>query len=155
MHFKIRVPIEASKQEVWNAIADIENADKRISGIDEIEVLNKPEQGLVGFKWKETRTMFGKTATETMWVTEAVENDHYDVEAQSHGSIYKTRMFVTDESGKTELGWDFNAEPQTLGAKILSATMGFMFKGATEKALTKDLEDIKAYVEGGGDASAR
>ena len=147
MQFKMRVPVNASKEEVWNAITDFDTVADRISGIEEIEILNKPPDGLVGLKWKETRTMFGKTATETMWITDAVENDHYDVEARSHGSIYRSRMYITDESGKTELGWDFDAEPQTIGAKILSATMGFMFKGATEKALAQDLADIKASLE--------
>ena len=66
MQFKMRVPVKASKQEVWKSITDFETAADRISGIDEIEILNKPAEGLVGLKWKETRTMFGKTATETM-----------------------------------------------------------------------------------------
>lgn len=147
MHIEIQVPVRAPIQNVWQQITDIENAAKTISGIDEIEILNKPPDGLVGLKWKETRTMMGKQAAEIIWVKEAVENDYYLTEAQSHGSIYKGKVQVSEENGATTLSMIFDAEPQTFGAKLLSAMMGFMFKGATEKALLKDLEDVKAAVE--------
>jgi len=42
-----------------------------------IEVLEKPDAGFVGFKWKETRKMFGKEATEIMWITDSVENEYF------------------------------------------------------------------------------
>lgn len=151
MHVIMRVPVKAPRQDVWRVITDIENAQKTITGIEKIEVLDKPSQGIVGLKWRETRTLFGKTATETMWITDAVEDHYYDVEAHSHGSVYRSKMHLSDQGGVTELGMDFDAEPQTLTAKILAVTMGFMFKGATKKALLQDLNDIKAAVETGRD----
>jgi len=42
---------------------------------------------------------------------------------------------------------ELGAEPQTIAAKVLSATVGRMFVGATRKALLKDLQSIKASVE--------
>ncbi len=65
MHMNVEVPVEASKQEIWRLITDIENAPSRISGIEELEVLESPADGLVGLKWRETRQFGGKTATET------------------------------------------------------------------------------------------
>lgn len=147
MRIAIQVPVEASIQNVWKKVTDIENAAETISGIDDVKILEKPPEGLVGLKWTETRTMMGKQATETIRVTEAVENDYYLTEAQSHGSIYKGRIQVSEKDGSTSLSMVFDAEPQTLGAKVLSATMGFMFKGVTEKALLQDLKDVKAAVE--------
>jgi hypothetical protein len=44
-------------------MTDIENASKIISGIDKIEVVEKPTHGLVGLRWRETRMLFGKPAT--------------------------------------------------------------------------------------------
>ena len=151
MRIEATVSVDAPKHSVWQKITDIEHAAQTISGIESVEILNKPADGLVGLKWKETRTMFGKQATETMWITDAIEDDYYLTEAQSHGSIYRAKVQVADEDGKTRLSMDFDAEPQTVGAKILSATMGFMFKGATQKALLKDLEDVKAAVETASD----
>ena len=147
MHISSKISVNAPKQDVWRVITDIENATNTISAIENIEILNKPSDGIVGLKWSETRIMFGKSATETMWITDAVEDDFYATEAQSHGAVYRSKMYVADQDGATELGFEFNAEPQTFGAKFLSATMGFLFKGATEKAMHQDLVDIKAKVE--------
>ncbi len=148
MHLNVEVPIEASKHEIWKLITDIEQAPSRISGIEDVEVLESPADGLVGLKWRETRKFGGKTATETMWVTEAVEDSHYRTEAQSHGSVYRSRMYLSDGDEGTRLGMDFDCEPQTFGAKFMWLALGFMFRGATRKALLQDLNDIKAAAEG-------
>jgi hypothetical protein len=63
-------------------------------------------------------------------------------------------MIVTEEEGSSKLTWIFDAEPVTTGAKIMSFLIGFMFKGATKKALVKDLEDIKAAAEKDSEESA-
>jgi carbon monoxide dehydrogenase subunit G len=149
VHVTTKVPVNASKHDVWRVITDIENAPNTISGIDEVEILNKPPEGLVGLKWKETRTLFGKTATETMWITEAVEDDYYATEARSHGSVYRSKIYVSEQDGMTELGMDFDAEAQSFAAKVIVATMGFMIKKGTKKALLQDLNDVKAAVEKG------
>jgi len=147
MQISVQVPIESSPEAIWKVITDMDRWTDTISAIEEIEILERPESGLVGLKWKETRTMFGKTATEVMWITEAVENKSYDVRAASHGMIYNSRLSIFEEEGKQILRMDFGGEAQTFMGKLMSATMGWMFKGATEKALRQDLEDLKAAIE--------
>ena len=149
MHVTTKVPVKAPKHDVWRVITDIENAPKTISGIDEVEILDRPSEGIVGLKWMETRTLFGKTATEIMWITDAVEDDYYETEARSHGSVYRSKIYLSEQNGSTELAMVFDAEAQSLTAKVLSATMGFLFKGATRKALLQDLNDVKSVVEAG------
>jgi carbon monoxide dehydrogenase subunit G len=147
METQVRVTIRAPKTEVWHTITDIGNAASTISGIESVSILEKPVQGLVGLKWIETRTMFGKTATETMWITDAVEHDYYKTRAESHGAIYVTTLSLQESEGATELTMRFSGQPVTVGAKLMWLLLGFMFAGATRKALAKDLEDIKAAVE--------
>ena len=149
MKMSAQVSIQGSREEIWKVITDIENCTERISGIEELEILERPESGLLGLKWRETRTMFGKTATEVMWITDVDENQSYDVRAESHGSVYESRLSIGDEGNHHVLKMDFDGQPQTLMAKLMMITMGWMFKGATEKALKQDLEDIKAAVEKG------
>ena len=149
MQISVQVPINGSREDIWRVITDIENCIDRISAIEEIEILEQPESGLVGLKWRETRTMFGKTATEVMWITDVDENESYDVRAESHGSVYKSRLSISGEGGSHILTMEFGAAAQTFMAKLMSAIMGVFFKGATEKAVLKDLEDIKAAVEAG------
>ncbi len=147
MEFKTQIEIKAPKEKVWTIISDIENSKDNISAIESIEVLEQPTEGLLGLKWKETRTMFGKQATEIMWITESIENQHYQTRAESHGAIYISRLWVDETDNGTILNMSFNGTPVTFGAKFMSTVLGWMFKNATQKALKKDLEDIKAAAE--------
>ena len=147
MNLKSQISIQAPKETVWEKITNIENSQNTISGIEDIEILEKPDQGIIGLKWRETRIMFGKTATEVMWITDAVENEYYTTRAESHGAIYETELRLTEQADKTLLEMSFEGRPQTFMAKLFSFLMGFMFKGATKKALQKDLEDIKTAAE--------
>src|SRR5262249_33006097 len=62
MLVEVQVTINASKEAVWAAITNIENASETISGIEKIEVVEEPANGLVGLRWRETRMLFGKPA---------------------------------------------------------------------------------------------
>ncbi len=148
MQVNVSTDISATPSKVWKIITDIENSQATISGIDKVEVL-EPAKGpsITGLKWKETRTMFGREATEVMWITEAKANSHYDTRAESHGAVYTTRMVVEKIDGGTRLSMTFNGEPQTRGAKIMWALTGWMAKGAMRKTCAKDLDDIKAAAE--------
>ena len=152
MNITVQVPINGSREGIWEVITDFENWTDTMSAIEEIEILEQPESGLVGLKWKETRTMFGKSATEVMWITDVVENESYDVRAESHGAVYSSKLSIVEEGGSLILRMDFGGEAQTFMAKLMSAAMGVFFKGATKKALLQDLADVKAAVESGRQA---
>jgi hypothetical protein len=53
------------------------NASQIMSGIDNIEALEKPANELVGLRWRGSRMLFGKPATAEQWITDAVENALY------------------------------------------------------------------------------
>ena len=147
MALEVEVTIEGPKEEVWDVITDIENSPKTITGIEKVEILEKPGEGLVGLKWKETRTLFGRTATEIMWITDVEENEMYETRAESHGAVYISSLTVSEQEGKTRLTMDFDAAAQTLGAKVMAAITSVFFKNATKNAFMQDLVDIKAAVE--------
>lgn len=148
MQIQTQIRVEADPAKVWAAVTDIENAANNIQAIEKIEILEKPARGLVGLKWRETRVMFGKEATEVMWVTEARENEFYATRAESHGAVYISTVSLKPENGATLLSMGFRGEAQTIGAKFFSVILGVFFKGATRKALHADLLDIKANLEG-------
>ncbi len=149
MNVTVDTEINRSKDVVWKAITDIGNWEYVIPSILKISVLNKPPNGLVGLKWEETREMFGKEATETMWITDSDENKHYSTRAESHGSVYITKLSLKENDGSTVLTMSFYGTPQTIVAKILSFIMKPLINSSIKKALVKDLRDIKAYVEKG------
>lgn len=143
----VEIAINESKDSVWKAITDIEKCESMISNIIKINILDKPSDSLVGLRWEETREMFGKEATETMWITESVVNEYYCTRAESHGSVYVTRLSLTKSGSTTLLTMAFSGIAQTNIAKILSFLMGPLIRKSIKKALMKDLEDIKEFVE--------
>lgn len=147
MKTSVSVEINASTEKVWKAITDFEHCPSFISAIESLEILHKPDDTLVGFKWKETRTMFGKEATETMWITDYTENEFYQTRAESHGSVYTSKMAVEPMGENSKLTMSFSGEAVSFFAKIMSALMSSMIKKSMDKALQQDLDDIKTYVE--------
>jgi hypothetical protein len=146
MIVEAQVTVNASKAAIWAAITDIENASETISGIEKIEVLEKPAIGLVGLKWRETRMLFGKPATVEKWITDAAENEFYKTRAEDGGFVFLTAKSISESSGGFTLTESHESKPQGIVAK-LSVPMLFLFKGVMKKALLQDLNDIKAAVE--------
>ena len=147
MELSVFVEIEKPLEDVWKTIIDFKNCSNYVESIVKLEIIDEPKDTLIGFKWKETRVMFGKEATETMWITDYVENEFYQTRAESHGSIYISRLSIERVEKHSKLTMSFSADAQTFFVKIFSLCMGFVIKGSMKKALIKDLNDIKTHVE--------
>ena len=146
MIVEAQVTINGSKAAIWAAITNIENAAEIISGIEKIEVVEKPASGLVGLRWRETRMYFGKPATVEKWITDVAENEFYKTRAESDGFVFLTTNRISESSGGVTLTSSHDSRPQGIVAK-LKATPMFLFKGVIKTALLQDLNDIKAAVE--------
>jgi hypothetical protein len=147
MKMEEKIEVKASVDEIWEVITDIEGSQERLSGIDKIEILEKPSHGMIGLKWRETRTLMGKEAEEIMWVIDEQPGQYYETEAHNHGMIYTSRMFIKDLGDRRLLGMSFLAEPKSVGARIMSGITGIFMKGAMRKVVRKDLEELKAAIE--------
>jgi carbon monoxide dehydrogenase subunit G len=147
MLVEAQVTINGSKAAIWAVITDIDNASKIISGIENIEVLEKPATGLVGLKWRETRMLFGKPATTEKRITDAAENEFYKTIAEDGGFVFVTTKSISESSGGMTLTERHESRPQGIVAKLMSIPMGLLFEGVAKKAVLQDLNDIKAAVE--------
>src|SRR5262249_2935687 len=148
MLVEAQVTINGSKEAVWAAITNIENASETIRGIENIEVLEKPANGLVGLRWRETRMLFGKPATAEKWITDAAENAFYKTRAEDNGFVFLSIMSISESStGSIALTSSHDSQPQGIVARLMSIPMRLFFKGVAKKALLQDLNDIKAAVE--------
>lgn len=143
--------IAADPSEVWSVMVGMDRWVDVVEAIEEVERLDGGHDFGLGTKWRETRTMFGRKATEVMEVTEFEDGAGYSTFAESHGSKYYSAMRVDPNAGGSRLTMTFRGEPQSLLAKVLDATMGRFFIGATRKALAKDLDDIATAAESTGD----
>ena len=146
MLVEAQVTINGSKEATWAAITDIENASKIISGIETIEVLEKPANELVGLRWRETRMLFGKPATVEKWITDAAENEFYTTRAEDGGFVFVSTMRIAESGGGMTLTSSHETRPQGIVAKLQSTSM-FLFKGVAKNALLQDLNDYKSAVE--------
>src|SRR5262245_1845151 len=148
MIVEAQVTINGSKAAIWAAITNIENASEIISGIENIEILEKPANGLVGLRWRETRMLFGKPATAEKWITDAAENEFYKTRAEDNGFVFLSTMRISEcSSGGMTLTSSHDSQPQTIVARIMSIPMGLLFRGVAKKAILQDLNDIKSAVE--------
>lgn len=142
---EVQTTIAASPGRVFAVATDLENLPQTMSGIDTVEVLTGGPFGQ-GTRWRETRTLYGKQATEEMWVTGFDPPRSYVVEAESHGAHYRTEItFVPDGDG-TRVRFAFGARPVNFMARLFSVLTWMMMK-SLKKAMQQDLEDLKTVAE--------
>ena len=154
MLVEAQVTIHGSKAATWAAITDIEHAAEIISGIESIEVLEKPASGLVGLRWRETRMLFGKPAAVEKWITDVAEHRSYTTRAESSGFVFVTTMSLAEGNGGITVTSSHDSQPQGFVARLQTIPMGLLFKGMIRKAILQDLNDIKAAVERDGARAA-
>lgn len=147
MKVETELEIKGTKEDIWKVVTDIEGSKQVISAIKDIEVLEKPVDGFLGFKWKETRTMFGKEATEVMWVVESEENEYYRTRAESHGAVYLSSIWIEENEDGCTLHMGFESQTVSFGGRLMDLLFGRMMAKSTQKALHEDLLDIKRHIE--------
>jgi len=158
MQFEVNREIGAPAGRVWELITDLSSSPEVIGSITRLEVLEGAEEFRVGTRWRETRTMFGREATEEMSVSALVPGRSYTVVADSSGMTFESTLEVLSAGDHVcILRMTFSGEPRTTVSRVMSATVGRMFLGATRKAAEQDLADIAAAAEagaGGGQAES-
>lgn len=148
MKMVVSQEIHVPRQIVFDALMDIPGYATPIPAITKCEVLTEGPVA-IGTRFKETRVMFGKEATEVMEFTELDRPRGYLLEAHSHGMHYKTAHVLTEDNGVTTLTLTFDGTPETFGARVMGAIMTPLFKGAMRKAVVSDLQALKAHLEAG------
>lgn len=151
MTVEAQITINANKAAVWAATTDIARFAELLSGVEKIEIVERPATGLIGLKWKETRILFGKPATAEKWITEAKDpavqlDGFYTSRAEQDGFVFITTNRVSGSDGAVVLTGIHETQPQGFTAKLKALPMVF-FKGVIKKAILQDLNDIKAVAE--------
>ncbi len=137
--------VNAPVEKVFEIASDFANAPQRITGIDKVEMLTTGPIG-VGTKFKETRIMMKKAATETMEVMAFDRPRSYTLGAFSCGTQYESTFEFTPESGGTDMTMIFKYTPKSFFAKMFSPLAGLM-AGMVRKCVEQDMEDIKKAAE--------
>ena len=144
---RMETHVEAPAEDIFAMMTDMGGVVQHISGIDSIEVLTEGPMG-VGTRFRETRTMMGKPATEEMEVVAFEPGRSYTLGCSSFGSRFQTVISFTPEGTGTRVAMEMSWKPVTLAAKLMSP-VGAMMKGMMRKCMEQDLADIKKAAESG------
>ena len=136
--------IDAPVGEVFEAVADIGNFSKAVPQITNVEFLSDVKRG-VGTRFRETRLMGGREASEELEVTEFVQDERVRIVSDSHGAVWDTVFEVTTVGGHTLLTMTMDAKPHKLLARIMTP----LTKGIVKKAIEKDMAAVKEFCEAG------
>lgn len=139
--------IAAPIEKVFSVASDFAGAPQVVRAIDKVEMLTPGPVG-VGTRFRETRTVFGKQASEEMEVTAFEPPRRYAVGCTGHGCRYHSEFLFEPKQGGTEVKMSFEATPLTFFAKVMSVLMKPMIKSMA-KMCEQDLDDIKTAIEGG------
>ncbi len=144
--FTVTRRIERPRNEVFRLFTNFDEMPRLIDKIDSIEVLTEGPPGK-GTRFRETREMFGKQATEEMEITDFQADESYTCEADSHGMHYRSLYQFEPVGHATDVHCLFEAKPVSLVAKIVSPLTGWLMMGTTKKVFSQDIDDLKKAAE--------
>jgi hypothetical protein len=137
--------IHAPQQVVFDLATDLQRAAEHIDGIEKIEMLTPGPVG-VGTRWRETRRMFGKEATEEMEVTRFDPPNSYSAGTESCGCAYEFTFRFLPLGNSTNVEMEMQYRPISFFARLMSP-LGKLMLGPMKKLIDQDLEDLKRTAE--------
>ncbi len=146
---RINAPIDR----VFAIFADLRNAEHNVRAIKRLEVLTDgPIRA--GTRFRETRTMFRRDATETMEVKTFSPPNSYSVGCFACGAEWLSEFrFSPAGDGATRLDVEMRCRPMSLMARLMTP-FSFLMAGAMKKCIEADLDDLQAIAEGKTPAGA-
>ena len=129
----------------FNVFSDITKAQERVEAITKVELLSDMTEG-IGTRWRESRMMLGKEASEVVEISAYEPNKFYEMKMESRGVKYNSRVAFSESQGGTQVEMTMHGTPVTLAAKFMSL-FNFLLAGAMKKSLEADVSDLKAAAE--------
>ncbi len=145
--FTISRRVEAPIDAVFDVFSDIPQAHEMIDQITAIEMLTDGPVG-VGTRWRETRMMFKRAATEEMEVTAFEPGRSYTVGCRSCGCEYESTWRFETEGDATRVEFEMGYRPLTFFAKLMSPLGRFMMP-MMKKCFENDFQALKTVAESG------
>ena len=141
---RVEAPIDA----VFDVFSDIPHAHEMIDQITAVEMLTDGSVG-VGTRWRETRMMFKRAATEVMEVTAFEPGRSYTVGCRSCGCEYESTWRFEPDGDATRVEFEMGYRPVTLFAKLM-LPLGRLMAPTMKKCFEKDFQALQAVAESGG-----
>jgi uncharacterized protein YndB with AHSA1/START domain len=159
MKLVLEETIAAPVQQVFELFTDLNHMAEHVDAITRLEVIGKGPVGK-GTRFRSTRVMMGKEATEEMEITAFDPPRSYRLEATAAGTRFATIYRFEGGQRETRVTMETTTTPLSFMAKIMGPLMGKLMKGQMTKAMTADHESLKRTAEeraaagGGSEAGA-
>jgi hypothetical protein len=128
-----RRTIEAPIEKVWVLATDIGRWPEATSGVERVELLTDGDFG-ESTRWRETRQMFGREATEEMSVSAVDPGRCYTVEAENHGVRYvSTFSFTATGPEQAEGVVIFDVQPWSGSSGSWARSPALWLRGASRR----------------------
>jgi carbon monoxide dehydrogenase subunit G len=145
MKLEVATNIAAPPDTVFALLTDVARWPQTIRGVEAVEFLTGGGPVRIGTRFRETRTMFGRKATEEMTVAEIAPH-RLVLTAENHGTRYVATHTIEPAVGGSRLVLGFEGVPVSLIARMFGV-IGVLFAGALRHQLEADLADLKAAAE--------
>lgn len=145
MKIDLSALINAPRERVFGHLTDVAAWPDIIPGCNRVDVLT-PGPIMVGTRFVETRTMFGREAIEEMTVSVMEAPSLFIVTAHNHGTAYKVDHILEDVGGQTRLKIIFEGRPESIFAWLFYP-LGLCFQGSLKQVLQDDIAAVKAACE--------
>lgn len=145
MKISLTTKVNAPPEAVFAIMADIPCWHQVLQKIESVEMLT-PGPVAAGTRFRETRTMFGKSATEEMTVAEIEPPHRLVLTAFSHGTAYRAEHIVEPSPSGCTVTLEFEGRPMSFVARLM-APVGWLFLGLVKKQIAGDLQDLKRAAE--------
>ena len=141
--FTRNIRIERAREEVWDYFTDFRNANAWIRGFESVEFLT-PGPLVRGSKFKETRTLLGRTESQVIEVNDIDPPQRYAVRSQASG-VDVTFTYRFSEAGRNATIVDMTVDVSPI--TVLARAFVPLATAAIKKVDGDQLELLKLAVE--------
>lgn len=139
---RIQRSIAAPAQQVFEAIAHIDEYGRAIPHIIKVELLSEQRTG-VGTRFKETRLMGKREVTTALEVTEYDAPNRVRLVSESGGTLWDSIFTLSADGDDTNLEMVMEATAQSFFASVIN----LLIKGAVAKSIAQDMDSVKQFCE--------
>lgn len=132
-----------SQNACWHLITNIVDYPRLVDSYEAVEVTTDSHQGL-GARWKQTRTVFGRSHSQTLEIIEWDPDRLLTHEAHEGGTTYQTRYAMSPSgSGEgTSVEMTFTVEAGSVFGRMVLALFGERLIRSTGVQMERDLADL-------------
>ena len=144
---ELQQTIAASPASVWAELTDIPNWSRWLPNLVQLEMLGDDAFG-VGTRFRETRKMFGRDATEVFEVTAAQPSQSLGLHVDGReGSSRRGNYRFSYRLEPVAVGTCLHLDASIEGMGWFFKRIGRLFAGGFRRALAADLAAFKRHVE--------